>query len=499
MGKSEGVSNPNQLTRREFLKVAGAAGVVGLAASLLTADRGVERVDQARVVPEWTQFDLPEGKKLLRVNKGNTLDRISRSAHIGVEELMVVNGILDPRDLLAGEALILPSIATNDSGLVEINSFKGLAPFQPVITRAVPNPDIPADQDFEPDEIIGFNRFSRGASLELPRLLGMGVPHSAGFFRVLRPSQSEIDRINQGESRGAGGWVDVGRVCSSASSRAEKDGLVKAAMSCDVRGFFNIYLLSRLSDPAFQYSEQQKEGFGKQQYFDLTNVLLRHEILHLFFGNLQLPPFDSHQLIYSLSDYGLDLKSDNGYVNNGVRVGERFYHRDNIEWYVVRQFPELLSKLFPWARSQQADGKVIQEDLVLSFLRSTEPGFAGWQGEYNMPLRQFNRPLEGKTVVWSSGSDSQKVSWFIPGYHVRWPTLNEKIQGWTEDFRKKPMGVNGTLLYRSWKFIGQSRWGEVPEKAQTATAMAFQNPFDPSGQMTANPSESWVKPAAWWK
>jgi len=490
-------STESSLSRRAFLRLCLIAGL-GAVADKAGLKIGLDRLEAtpATIPPEFTQFDVPSDLKLIRINPGDTIGGLVHGSDIQPKYVMTMNGIRDPRTLRSDEAIVVPKTLSVGNNR-EVRSFGDLAPFQPVIARAVPNLEVAPKDDFENWELQAFNEFARDASLQLPVLLGMGGANNAGFFRIVRPSRGETDVMLGLSASGMVAFSDA-VVCSS-NFRAEEEGIVKVSTSCGSNGLFSIYLLTKFSDPAFQYWEKEKPGFGKMKYLDYTEELIRHEMLHLFFGDLEIPPFDTHELIRRLSGFGLTMESDKGFLSgSGFRAGESFYYRDTIEWYLVRQFPDLMAKLFPWAQRKRAEKISITEKDVLLRLQNVQPDFFSWELAYKSPLRINALPVEGKRLVWGTSQGDPKVYWYAPAWNVRWPNFDEKTDGWIDDFHQAPRRVHGTTLYRSWKFLGKSKLGEVPEQAKTASAVAFQNPFDPSGQM-ANPSESWVKPAAWWR
>ncbi len=490
----ERVVSGSDLSRRSFLKIAGCVWGAIAAEDVFKLLLNAEAASP-KTLPESTQFDLPPEHKLIVVNPGDTFMGFADGNDLQARELMSINGITDPRTLQAGEAIVVPEHLKNDRNR-KVDSFDELPRFQPVITRAFNNPDIAPRDDFEDWELQKFNVFARDASLQLPKMLGMGGAYNAGFFRILRPSQREVDITLP---LGASGLVTRSSPVCSSNFRAEEEGIVKASTSCGPNGLSSIYLLTRFSDPVFQYGEKQKSGFGKMQYLDQTEEIIRHEMLHFFFGDLKIPPFDTHELIYSLSSFGLTMESDKGFLSgSGFRVGERFYHRDTIEWYLVRQFPGLMAKLFPWAQNRRAEKIPITENDVLTRLQDMQPSYSSWEREYKSPLRVDALPIEERRVVWAAPQDPSEVYWYIPEWNVRWPNLNEKNEGWIEDFRQAPQKVHGTTLYRSWMSLGKSKWGEVPELTKIANAVAYQIPNGYSGQVP-NPSYSSAKPVAWWK
>lgn len=490
-------------SRRAFLKSSAAiAGGAAVASVVRRAGLTILEASPQIIPPESTQFDVPSNLRLIRVNPGDTLNGLVHNDGLKANELMDLNGITDPRSLKSGEAIVVP-ISLQTTNNRKIDSFDGLAPFQPVVARVVPNPDIATGKDFDPWEQQALNRYARDASLELPILLGMGGASRAGFFRIVRPSETEVTIMS---SLGAAGMVArPSAVCSgNLDEGGERD--VKASLGCGSNGLLTIYLLTDFSESPFQSLEKQKPGFGRLAYLDAIKNIIRHEMLHLYFGDLIIPPFDPHELIYALSDFGLTIESDKGFGDvsreTGYRVGQRFYRRDRMEWYFVRQFPRIMSKLYPWAQERRAKKVAITENDVRTMLRSVQPDFSGWEQEFKRPLDIDSVPTEGKHMVWGASQADSQVFWYAPVWRVRWPNLDEKlggrIGGWIEDEHEQPRNVHGNTYYKSWKFLGKSNHGEVPELANTATAVGFQVINGYMGQMP-NPTYPSAKPVAWWR
>jgi len=469
------------LTRRQFLKLAGVVGLGG-ALSACKVDLGVKTpsFEQEVAVGEYKylfQVDLPPNYALVRSDWFESVSDLSRRAMVSVEQLKRENGIGDDNKVKLGEYLLVPISAGATENYIE-NDDPDLE--KQLIVRAVRNPLLLPENDFTDQEILLLNRLLRWAESVKKKYIG-DIDMTRGFARLMRATEAEMSSNPANVS----GEVRTMPACSLPSSGGGQEA--GATIECKQGNAMVILLYPGVSSlKGYEYFESLQPGYGIDRYISsMANVTL-HERLHTaFFLDWDISPFDNHRLVYAIASLASDKYfPDNGYMVEGHKIPGSVYMINSFEWYLIRQNPDFFKKLLPhYLKYYQKEPPSPTE--VEGWINGIYPDYFRWRKLYDAPITVEKTSKEGKQFVWTGKTGAfDEVTWAVPVYSVRWPQGDE-IDWLLTDFHYPPVLKDGMLLYRSWKVVGVSKTGEVPDFIDTATAVAFSsndpNYFSDSG------------------
>lgn len=433
------------LTRRDFLKLSGVT-VAALALGKLLPDSSLLKGSE-KVSGEYNylfQVDLPSGYALLRTSWFDSVDRIGKGAKVSVEQLKRENGLGDDNKIIFGEYLLVPISAGATANYIE-NDDQDLE--KQLIVRAVRNPSLPPEKDFTDQEMTVLNRSLRWAESVKEKYLG-NIDMTRGFARVIRATENEISH-------------DPAHVSGEVSITPEGAKVILL--------YPDASLLK-----AYNYFESLQLGYGTERYVtDMANLNL-HERLHMaILPDLDIPPFDNHRLVYAIASLANDVYPDKGYMAESRHISGTIYTINSVEWYLIRQNPDFFKKLMPHYL-EYYQKKSPNPEEVNGWINKIDLNYFKWKQMYDAPIVTKKTTTESKQFVWARKPGAfDEVTWAVPVYNVRWPLAEETKTGWLADHNFSPTRKEGMLLYRSWKVVGVSKAGEVPDFVDTATAVAF--------------------------
>lgn len=439
-----------EYTRRDFLKLAGVT-FGGLVANEAAKKLGMRprRADAAAAEAEPTtepQIDLPLGYALVRAGWLDSVERIGKKAKVSVEQLKRENGIGDNNDITPGEYLLVPISAEATVRYVE-NDDPGLK--KQLIVRAVRNPRLSPEEDFTDQEMTILNKLLRWAEDVKKEYLG-DIDMTRGFARLIRATEDEMSPH------------DPGHVSGEVVSTAPRGAKVI------------LFYPGESSLKAYKYFESLQSGYGLDRYVaDMANLSL-HEFLHMvILLGLDISPFDNHRLVYAVASLASDAFPDRGYTAEGRHNPGTINTINSVEWYLIRQNPDFFKKLLPhyleYYQKELPNPKKVNE-----WIDEIDPNYFKWKRMYDAPIVVEKITREGKQFVWTRKPGAfDDVTWAVPVYGVRWPLASETETGLLADHGFSPIRKDGMLLYRSWKVVGVSKAGKVPDFVDTATAVAF--------------------------
>lgn len=489
----------NKISRREFLeksvKWAGALTAATVFTTKLApflGDAGFSSAE-TEAVGEYDylfQVDLPQDYALLKKSWLDNVGSISRAAKVPLEQLRRENGIGSDGKIANGEFLLVPISPAATARYVE-NDDPSLE--KQLTVRAARNPSLLPEQDLADQEVMILNTLVRWAEKMKQRYFG-NIDTTRGFARLMRATSEEMSF----DPANVSGQVSTMPACSFPLAGGEQ---VEATIGCKSGEARAILLYPGQSSlKSYDYFESLRPGYGLEQYLTLMANMVLHERLHLaIWPDLVLPPgnlveFDNHRLIYAVGSLAYDVYPDKGYVVDGHQVSGGQYSIDSVEWYLVRQNPEFFKKFLAYCVKYYKKDPPAPE-VVDEWIKDIDPNLSHWKQMYDAPISAGQPATEGKEFVWTKEvGASAEITWAVPTYSVRWPHVDEA--GWLVDYGFKPVrNKDGMLLYRSWKVIGVSKAGEVPDYAKKTGAVPFTSDKPEYFSYTAN-GEHQISPTA---
>lgn len=474
-----------RFTRREFIWGVGTAG--GALAAVEVAKRlGISKAKD--VVGEYEylfQVGLPPGYALVRAGWFDSVEKIGEKSKVSVEQLKRENGIGDDNKITSGEYLLVPISAGATAHYVE-NDDSDLE--KQLTVRAVQNPLLPLEKDFTNQETMVLNGLLRWAEGVKKKYMG-DIDTTRGFARLMRATESEMSY----DPARVSGQVSTIPTCSFPLPSGDPG--IEATIECKSEETRVIMLYPGASSlKAYKYFESLQPGYGMDRYMAYMANMVLHERLHMaIWADLEIPPFDNHRLIYAVASLADDAFPDRGYVVDGHKVGGGFYDIDSVEWYLIRQSPDFFRKLLPrYLEYYQKQPPTPEE--VNRWMNKIDPSYIKWKEMYDAPIAEEKVSKEGKSFIWNGKKGVfNQVTWAVPVYSVRRPRADET--GWLIDWGFPPIRKDGMLLYRSWKVVGVSEAGEVPDFVDTAMAMAFSGD-DPNSFSNTGDGRKQINPTA---
>ncbi len=438
--QSDPLAKFRKFTRREFLKL---SAVTWTALTLSLQPDGTHEIKFDESNYQF-QFDLPSGYALIRTGMFDSVYGLSRKAEVPVDQMRNENGINSDTYFISQKYILVPISPMSSLNYVDKDD-PDLK--EQLVVRAVRNPLLPPDQDFTDQEMAIINNLLLWAESTKRKYLG-NIDMTRGFARLVRGSEGEISH----DPTHTSGEVQT-------TPEGAKVLVVYPGSS---------------SLNAYNYFESLSLGYGLDRYLAYMANLVLHEVGHLVIKpDLDIFPFVNHDLIKAIASLASDAYPDKGYMAEGRHIPGTVYTINTVEWYLIRQNSDFFKRLLPhYLKYYQKERPNLAE--VDGWIDDIYPNYFRWKQMYDTPITEEKIPRDGKQFVWARKSSAfDEVTWAVPNYNVRWPLVEETQTGWLADHGFSPIRKDGMLLYRSWKVVGVSKVGNVPDFIDTATAMAF--------------------------